>query len=199
MDGIRETLSLDAHLLREAAQRYYYPGGPILGDSDPRFPHAGSSLQKRGYALLDELHAIARWKSPRSADLILLNEAEAVKVVTGEAFAIRDREPGRAACRLTEVYGIGIPTASTVLTVFDPGQFGIVDFRVWNTLRLWRPDRFPAKSEGYWPIKHFICCLEAMRELARDSGLSCREIDMALWQMDRERSQRGESLCSSEP
>lgn len=181
---------LDAGALREAAERYDYAGSLLLGDPDPRFPHAGDGIRKRGYVLRDELYQIVRWKSPRRAALVQRNALREVHRLSGKALARKDNDPSQAAGLLTELWGIGIPMASAVLAVVDPQNFGLVDFRAWATLRRWRPDRFPPKHERYWTVKYYLHCLETMRELAEVSGLSCREIDMALWQMDREWSAR---------
>jgi thermostable 8-oxoguanine DNA glycosylase len=186
----RQSPILDASTLREAAQRYDYAGSSLLGDTDPRFPHAGDGIRERGYVLREELYQIARWKSPRRAALVHRNDLREVHRLSGKALAQRDRDPARAAGLLTELWGIGIPMASAVLTVVDPQNFGLVDVRAWATLRRWRPDRFPSKHERYWTVKYYVHCLETMRELAQISALSCREIDMALWQMDREWSSR---------
>jgi thermostable 8-oxoguanine DNA glycosylase len=187
----RQSPILEAGTLREALRRYDYSGSSLLGDRDPRFPHAGDRIRERGYVLRDELYEIARWKSPRRAGLVHRNSLQGVHRVTGKALARKDRDPGQAGGLLAELWGVGIPTASAVLAVVDPQNFGLVDVRVWATLRRWRPDRFPSKHERYWAVKYYVCCLETMRELAQVSELSCREIDMALWQMDREWSSGG--------
>lgn len=181
-----DPLVLDARSLRRYAEEYGYISDPLLGDSDPRFPHAGDGIRARGYVLPSELYKIARWKSPRRAELVRLNQAQSVRKLTGRAFTLKDTDPGRAASLLDGLQGIGIRTASAVLAVIDPQRFGVVDYRVWNTLHRWQPDRYPPKSRNYWPVGRFLSCLEAIRELAHVSDLSCREVDMALWQIDRE-------------
>jgi adenine-specific DNA glycosylase len=115
--------------------------------------------------------------------------------VTGKALALKKTDPGHAARLLAELKGIGIRTASAVLAVADPQSFGVVDYRVWNTLHRWQPERFPSRSKDYWPVERFLSCLEAIRELARISDLSCREVDMALWQIDREFGKKDKAPC----
>lgn len=192
------SLMLDTSMLHNYARRYAYSAESLFGDSDPCFPDAGDRIRARGHILPDELYAIARWKSPRRADLVRLNQAQVVREITAEALAVKDAFPCRAASLLDRLWGIGIPTASAVLTVVDPQNFGIVDVRVWKTLHRWQPDRFSEEHGSYWPITDFERYLETIRELARSSNLSCREVDMALWQMDRERTSKKGVLCSSE-
>jgi len=192
-------LVLDGETIREYARRYGYASEPLLGDAEPVFPHAGDLIRARGYLLVKELYAIARWKSPRRAELVHHNSSQKIRQVTAKTLALKDTDPGRAVSLLDGLQGIGIPTASAVLTVVDPRNFGIVDVRVWKTLHRWRPDRFSPEHGNYWPVRDFERYLKTIRELARSSGLSCREVDMALWQMDRERSLRSSKPCSSEP
>ena len=192
-------LILDTFTLCRYVQLYDYSGEPLLGDTELGFPHAGDSIRARGYLLPQELYAIARWKSPRRAELIRHNPAQEIHRLTAEALALKDTDPGGAATLLDGLQGIGIPTASAVLTVVDPRNFGIVDVRVWKTLHRWRPNRFSSEHGSYWPVGDFERYLETIRELARANGLSCREVDMALWQMDREKSLRNRKPCSSKP
>jgi len=184
-------------VLPEYAQRYTYES--LLGDTDPRLLHAGDAIRARGHILRNELYQIARWKSPRRADLVNHNLPETVERVTNEALVLKGSDPGRAVRLLDGLCGIGVPTASAVLTVADPQNFGIVDVRVWKVLSAWQPNRFPYERRNRLQVADFLCYLETIRELARASRLTCREVDMALWQMDRERSSRSKDSCSSEP
>ena len=184
MKSDRRPLAISAHTLRLHAQYgYNYSDESLLGDSDPRFPHAGDEIRARGYVRRDELRSIAQWKSPRRAELVEDNPNEVVEKVTGLALDLKRIYPGYAVNLLTILRGIGLPTASAVLAVADPHNFGIIDIRAWQTLSQWRSERFPWKEYSAFSVKEFICYLKTIRELARASGLSCREVDMALWQM----------------
>ena len=179
----QKPLVISAQILRLHAQRYYYSSEPLLGDSDPRFPHAGDKIRARGYVQRDELHSIARWKSPRRAKLVKDNPNEVVERVSGLALDLKRTRPDYAVKALAILNGVGLPTASTVLAVADPHDFGIMDIRAWQTLSQRQPKRFPRKENSAFSGAEFVRYLETIRELARSSGLTCREVDMALWQM----------------
>jgi len=179
----QKPLVISAQILRLHAQRYYYSSEPLLGDSDPRFPHAGDGIRARGYVRRDELRGIAQWKSPRRAELVEDNPNDVVEKVTGLALNLRTAYPDYAVNLLTILKGVRVPTASAVLAVADPYHFGIIDVRAWRTLSQWQPERFPWKESSAFSDKEFVRYLKTIRELARSSGLSCREVDMALWQM----------------
>ncbi|MBN1936001.1 MAG: hypothetical protein JW934_15130 [Anaerolineae bacterium] len=182
--------TLNAMILRQFAQCYAYGNQTLFGDHDPRFLHTGDAIRARGYLTVGELFEIAHWKSPRRAGLTKKNPPEVVKGVTGLALALKDDHPGYAANLLAVLRGVLLPTASAVLTVVDPQRFGIIDIRAWNALSRWQPEQFPRKEQGTFTINEFMRYLDTIRQLAQDSALSsdsalsCREVDMALWQID---------------
>lgn len=178
-------MKLDPAQLRFHAQGYDYDydarGYRLLGDDDPRFPRAGDEIRARGYTQRQELYEIARWKSRRRATLVNENPDLVVHEVTEVGITLMACAPGYAVNVLTVIKGIGIPTASAVLAVVDPKNFGIIDIRAWRTLSQWCPNRFPRKNFSSFSAKDYLCYLKAIRELAEVSELSCREVDMALW------------------
>ena len=176
-------MKLDPAKLRLHARGYDNDtrGHSLLGDDDPRFPRAGDEIRARGYTRRPELYEIARWKSPRRANLVNENPDLVVHEVTEVAITLMDCTPGYAVNVLTVLKGIGIPTASAVLAVVDPKNFGIIDIRAWRTLSQWCPNHFHWKDSSSFSAKDYLCYLKAIRELAEASKLSCREVDMALW------------------
>ncbi len=184
MNVEQKPLVVSAQTLRLHADRYDHNyDKSLLGDDNPRLLHTGDEIRSRKYVLINELHAIAKWKSPRRADLVKDNPPRTVKEVTRSAIVLMDTHPDYAVSLLTVLHGIGPPTASAVLTVADPRNFGIIDVRAWRTLSRWQPERFPRRERSGFTAREFLCYLETIRHLAKDSGLSCREVDMALWHM----------------
>jgi hypothetical protein len=175
---------VSTHTLQQYARLYAQDYTlSLLGDDEPRLPHAGDGIRARGYLRRQELDEIARWKSPRRAGLVQHNPEHVVEEVTRLALALKDTDPRRAIHLLTVLDGVQVPTASAVLTVADPQDFGIIDIRAWRALSSWQPDRFPWKEASSFSIEEFLRYLETVRDLAQNSGLSCREVDMALWRM----------------
>lgn len=181
-------MEIDPGVLRSHARRYDYTNGdgPLLGDSDPCFPHAGDGIRARGFARRGEVHAIARWKSPRRANLVKENPDDVVEAVTGVAFALMGSAPKCATKLLAVLDGVSIPTASAILTVVDPQTFGIIDRRAWGAVGQWYPGQFPEKRYYQFRASEYLRYLQKIRGLAESSGLSCREVDMALWHMGGE-------------
>ena len=131
-----------------------------------------STIQAReGYLVKEELHEVARWKSPRRAALTLENTDDFIKEITEGAFAATD--DWTKLLTLTQLQGIGQPTASAILHLFDEGQYPILDIHaLWSVGLPWeRRNSYP-----FWPEYIEFC-----REIANRSRVSVRELDRALW------------------
>ena len=175
--------------LADWASRYAYSyDDPLLGDPDPRMPYAGDAIRARGYLTPDELYQIARWKSLRKAKLTRQNPPGFVEAVSQTALRYVAEYPQHAphAMRLlVALDGVAAATASTVLTVVDPINFGVMDIRAWQVLSRWDSQRFRRKDQGIFSATEFGRYLDTIRELARQANMTCREVDMALWMWGR--------------
>lgn len=158
---------------------------PLLGDPDPRMPHAGDAIRARGYLTPDELYQIARWKSPRKAKLIQQNPPGLVEAVSQTALRYVAEYPLHTMRLLVALDGVAEATASTVLTVVDPINFGVMDIRAWQVLSCWDSQRFRRKDQSIFSATEFGRYLDTIRELARRANMTCREVDMALWMWGR--------------
>jgi hypothetical protein len=167
--------------LADWASRYAYSYDEmLLGDPDPRMPHAGDAIRTRGYLTPGELYQIARWKSPRKAKLTQQNPPDFVEAVSRTALRFMEY-PQHAMRLLVALDGVAGATASTVLTVVDPKNFGVVDIRAWQVLSRWDSQRFRWKDQGVFSAIEFGLYLDTIRKLARQANMTCREVDMALW------------------
>lgn len=75
---------------------------------------------------------ICYWKSPRSIRRCEKNSATTVEQTTQKVFATKSEE--RKIELLTSLDGVSIPTASAILTMTDPVDYGVIDIRVWQVL-----------------------------------------------------------------
>ena len=131
----------------------------------------------------EELHKVARWKSPRRAAFTLENTEDFIKEITESAFAATD--DWAKLLTLTQLQGIGQPTASAILHLFDEGQYPILDIHaLWSVGLPWKK----RSSYPFWP-KYIEFC----REIANRSDVSMRELDRALWRFSYE---YGKTRCS---
>ena len=94
-------------------------------------------VQRRGYLTKEDLHDIARWKSPRRANLTLGNTDDFIKDITKSAFTATD--DWAKLMILTLLQGVREPTASAILHLFDNGQYPILDIHaLWSVGLPWK-------------------------------------------------------------
>ena len=130
-----------------------------------------SEVQSRGYLTKEELHKIARWKSPRRAALTLENTDTFIEEITETAFTATD--DWTKLLTLTQLQGIGQPTASAILHLYDEGQYPILDIHALWSVGLEWTTRY---SYPFW-LEYIQFC----RDIANRNGVSMRDLDRALW------------------
>jgi len=168
-------------------------------DSDPLFGSISEAIQSRDFELsVGELQRISQWKlqSRRNDSNIQQNSDEAVTKQFQSALTVpTDRE---AIAALTELSGIGVPMASTMLTVAKPSQYAIIDYRAFRGLVGAKPGI--GDSEQYADYAEFLeyfrtylknpeayqFYMNHVRDIADAEDRSARQVDMALWAFDRE-------------
>ncbi|MYC77472.1 hypothetical protein F4X10_17045 [Candidatus Poribacteria bacterium] len=135
----------------------------------------------RGYLTKQELHIISRWKSPRRAALTLGNTDDFIKEITEEAFTATDN--WTKLLTLTQVQGIGQPTASAILHLYDQGDYPILDIHaLWSVGRPWKK----RTSYPFWLEYIQFCC-----DIADRNNVSMRELDRALWKYSADYGRQG--------
>ena len=168
-------------------------------DSDPLFGSISDAIQSRDCKLsVAELQRISQWKlqSSRNHSNIQENTDETVTQQFQSAItAATDRE---AIDLLTELSGIGVPMASTMLTVAKPSHYAIIDYRAFRGLAGAKPEIVDSQQYADYAefLEHFRTYLKNpeayefymnhVREIASAEDLSVRQVDMALWAFDKE-------------
>mgnify|MGYP001593941563 CR=1 FL=1 len=147
-------------------------------------------FRTRGFMTLDELIDLSRWKTGGRQDRnIERNSDVAVRAITGAATSVASQVPEEPALPigiLSSLSGVDLPTASTVMTVWSPERFGILDIRAWNVLRAVAPAAFssvqsPAGNRRLFRLAEADLYLRLIREIAQRASMSCRAVDQALW------------------
>ncbi|MDG5761905.1 hypothetical protein QA600_21525 [Natronococcus sp. A-GB1] len=178
---------------------YLDEGGNWKQDSDPLFSSISNAIQSREYELsVDELLRISQWKLQSGRNDSNIKENSSKEVAQQLQIAQEVSTDKEAIDALTELSGIGVPMASTVLTVSEPSKYAIIDYRAFRGLAGLKPDivEFPKYTEYAEFLEHFRTYLKSpeayeyymnhVREIADAEGVSAREVDMALWAFDNE-------------
>jgi hypothetical protein len=136
------------------------------------------AARRRGHLTQGELLDVVRWKSARALPLAATNSSGRVGRATRAALAARSER--ERLNRLTALRGVSIPMASAVLTLVDPGRYGVLDIRVWRLLHTL------GVVEGNRRGVHFTFdqwsrFLDVIRHFAARHGMPARTIERTLF------------------
>jgi hypothetical protein len=156
--------------IRKLSARYSYR----LEDEEAM---ASGKRIARGEYTRRNLQAIFEWKTGgRGKSRLQVNTDEEIEDALRTA--VQAKAERTAVAVLSGLYGVEIPVASAVLTAIAPDRYTIIDYRALEALgetRTWHT------IDGY--LAYLACC----RKLARENGVTLRELDRALWQWSVER------------
>ena len=139
----------------------------------------GDKYHEKNYLQKEELYNLAHLNSTRSSYHVKKNPDNRVKKVTKAAYDLEDDF-----CQLalyTSLQGIGVPTASAILTALDEKRHCVIDTRVWATL--WRLDYFDEEKESF-KIDDYLKIIEIVRRMSAKSHYTTAEIGYALFAYD---------------
>jgi len=139
----------------------------------------GEKYQHKGYLTKTELYQLAHLNSTRSSYHVKRNPEGRIEKVTKIAYNIED-----VFCRLalyTSLIGIGIPTASAILTSLDSQKHCVIDTRVWATL--YNLNYFKKEKENF-KADDYLKIIKIVREMAAETDYSTAEIAYALFAYD---------------
>lgn len=162
-------LQFDPAELEGLAARYSYT-------DDDQVVAAGEAARLRGHYTRGEFLTVCRWKTPRSTTRVEKNSAAAIRAACKTAFVAED--PAAQIKSLTELSGVGIPTASTLLHFAFPDDFPILDVRALDSLGVSGRSSY---SAAFW-ARYVAGC----RSIAARNDVSLRTLDKALWQHSKE-------------
>ncbi|MFP4020773.1 MAG: hypothetical protein ACLFUK_04130 [Halanaerobium sp.] len=139
----------------------------------------GEKYHSKDYLTKEELYQLAHLNSTRSSYHVKKNPKSRVEKVTEAAYQLEDDF-----CRLalyTSLMGIGIPTASAILTALDSKKHCVIDTRVWATL--YNLGYFEQEKESF-KADDYLKIMEIVRKMAAQTEFSTAEIGYALFAYD---------------
>ena len=145
---------------------------------DYLFNTIGPRIREQGFIEFDDFYQICMWKSARQKQNYLKNK-DTVKDISRKAFAEKDES--LKMWLLLELNGVGIPTASAILTIVFPNKYAVIDIRCIQML-----NKIDIKILETITINRWLEYLNIMRELAHENNLTPLQIDQVLFSMHRE-------------
>lgn len=185
----------------------YYPDSGGKDDSAHTFESISRAVQRRGHLKRQEFINIGEWKSERNSYLYESEDNTDALVREKTRFALRDDvDPATKIAELRALKGVGVPVASAILTVMCPEQYATIDYKALTALpfapgqEAIREDFFAFADYADAILNYerknevYEYYLKRIAELEERTGLTPREIDMALWAYtERTLSERDES------
>ena len=168
----------------------YYVEDDIGGD-DEKYIEILEKVSKelsQGTITKDTFIDILRWKTTRLTGIVRLDEFSNYEVGIKEAY--NALEDDQKLSILDDLYGIGVPTASTILHFMYPSDFPIMDIRVAETLL---DSGYPIKTTKYLrktknSVRYYVSCAgnyapfcAAIRDIANESRRTLRDVDKAIF------------------
>jgi hypothetical protein len=133
---------------------------------------------KRGYLTKDEFLQIGAWKAARQKPNHLKNSEKEIMEVSKRAFSTKIEKEKMEL--LAGLHGVLIPTASAILTVIDPKNYGVIDIRVWQTLYLYGAVNTNPSGVGL-NFDNWDAYLTKLRDYAKRFNVPCRTIERTLF------------------
>lgn len=144
-----------------------------------RLEEIGAAYREQGHLSRDQLYDLAYENSTRSAYHVESNPRERCRDVTANVLRV-DGDFSKTHL-LTGLSGFKAPTASAVLTAYDPERHAVVDTRVWASLE--RLDRLEGRKESF-DAGDYVAMIEPIRAIAAETGYSPAEVGYALFAAD---------------
>jgi thermostable 8-oxoguanine DNA glycosylase len=138
------------------------------------FPNIAEKVKQRGCLNERDILLILKWKLGRIKDSNLKTIRKVDKV--NKAILVAPSDAKKALGMLQNIPGIGLATATAILTVCLPDCFTIIDKRVLTLLGL-----RPFETESWTTAKYIEEFLPRVRECSKKWGCTLRDADRALW------------------
>jgi hypothetical protein len=138
--------------------------------------------RRRGYLTRDEFLDVCAWKSARTIGRARANSAHRIRRTTTAVLATHDERERLDA--LVALQGVGVPTASAILTMLDPRRYGVIDIRVWQLLHAL--GAVTGNAAGvHLQSDHWLQFLRVLRDLSAHTGLAARTVERSLFAAHR--------------
>ncbi len=147
-------------------------------DKDAKIFEKMKDSKRKGYLTKAEFYEICMWKSSRPKKYYLMNSEKQIKK-TSTAVILTNFEK-RKIDLLDKLKGVSIPTASAILTLIDPQNYGIIDIRVWQILYLYGSVRVRPTGLNF-SFENWFDYLSKLRHYAKKFNVSPRSIEQILF------------------
>ena len=141
-----------------------------------------ANFRNKTFLTKSELLRIAKWKLrrvwfPKHRKEIESNPDSIIEKTTQRA--IKEADDKKRIEILTALNGIGIPVASSVLTVLYPKEYAVFDINGWYAL-------YDEEKKSF-SLEDFIRYTQDVRGICKNQDLTAREVDKGIFVLGRDK------------
>ena len=155
------------------------------------FTEVSKNFQDRSFLTPEELFAIVIWKSPRAKTKVLRGIKEKhldVCKITKKLTDFSQEKMKEKMKSLDDIWGIGLPIASAILTVCYPNNFTVVDYRTKNSFK---DLKIEIQGDPAVNLNAYFEYLRICQKKKEEYNLSLRDFDRALFGKDIYEGEKG--------
>ena len=128
----------------------------------------------KGVLTKKQFYDVAMWKSPRPKNYYLSNSEESIIEVSKGVLLTNSEEIKMSL--LTSLNGVSVAVASSLLTIIDPKNYGIIDIRVWQLLYLYGEIKTKPHGQGF-NLSNWKTYISILRKYASKLNMNVRDIE----------------------
>lgn len=147
----------------------------------------GDKLRRTTQLTKDDLVEIVEWKfkdlpgrKARILELVAKNDDSEVRRISSHIFGLSSEYDSYKVNNLCFLHGVGPAVASTILTFYNPQEYGVFDIHIWREL-------FGKETTNLFTTGNYLKLLSELRGIASKYGLDVRIVEKALFKKNLER------------
>jgi thermostable 8-oxoguanine DNA glycosylase len=132
----------------------------------------------KGFFTKQQFYDVVMWKSPRPKKHYLSNSED--EIINISKLVLNSDSDDEKIGLLTSLKGVSIPVASSLLTIINPKEYGIIDIRVWQLLFLYNEVKTKPRGQGF-NLEDYKNYLSILRKYSRIFDVGVRDIERTLF------------------
>jgi hypothetical protein len=141
----------------------------------------GDELRRSKELTKDDLVQVVEWKfkelqgrKKRILGLIAKNDDTEIRRISRHVLGLSSKIDSYMVNSFCTLHGVGPAVASTILTFYNPKQYGVFDIHIWREL-------FGKEPENLFTTKNYLKLLAKLRRIANEYSLDVRIVEKAFF------------------
>jgi hypothetical protein len=152
----------------------------------------GDKFRKTKTLTKDDLRQVVDWKfkelvgrRKRVLGLVAKNDDKIIQRTCNQVFCLTSNEDSIRVKSLDNLHGVGPALASTILTFYDPKQYGVLDIHVWREFFGDEPANI---NIIFITAGYYLKLLSELRKIANKYSLDARTVEKAYFKKNLDES-----------